>query len=144
MKTNKRIFLTMLALLLAAAVSLSAGGGKEYFAKLKQELNLTDAQVTQLEQRFESLRPQGQALELKVKALRQDIEAQEKAASPDRRVIEERKAELATVKTEWKEKYTDIYRSVLTKEQFAKWQQMESNEKHEKEKKEYTEKKKKD
>ncbi len=144
MKTNKGIFVTMFALLLATAVLLSAGGGKEYWAKLKQELNLTDAQVTQLEQKFEAIRPQGQALELKVKALRQDIEVQEKAAAPDRRVIEEKKAQLATVKMEWKEKYTGIYRSVLTKDQFAKWQQMESNDKHEKEKKEYSEKKKKD
>jgi hypothetical protein len=144
MKTKKRIFLTMLAILLAVAVSLSAGGGKEYFAKLKQELNLTDAQVTQLEQKFEGIRPQGEAWEQRVKALRAEIESQEKAASPDRTVIEQKKAEMAAVKKEWKEKALEIYRSVLTKEQYAKWEQMESNYQREKEKKEYSEKKKKD
>jgi capsule polysaccharide export protein KpsE/RkpR len=142
MKTKKGIFLAALAFLLVAAVSLSAGGGKEHWAKLKQELNLTDAQLTQLQQKFEALNPQGQALELKVRALRQDIEEQEKAAAPDRRVIEQKKAELETVRREWREKTTDIYRSTLTKEQFSKWQEMEA--KGEKEKKEYSEKKKKD
>ena len=144
MKTKKGIFLTMLALLLVAAVSLSAGGEKEHWAKLKQELNLTDAQVSQLEQRFEALRPQGEAMELRVKALHAEIESQEKAAAPDRQLLEQKKAELASAKKEWKAKVTDLYRSVLTKEQYAKWEQMESNYHREKEKKEYSEKKKKD
>jgi cell division protein FtsB len=144
MKTNKRIFVTMLALLLAAAVSLSAGGEKEHWAKLKQELNLADAQVTQLQQKFEALRPQGEAMEQRVKALRSEIENQEKAAAPDRMLLEQKKTELASAKKEWKEKVTDLYRSVLNKEQYAKWEQMESNYQHEKEKKDYSEKKKKD
>jgi cell division protein FtsB len=144
MKTKKGMLVTGVALLLVAAVSISAGGGKEYFAKLKQELSLSDAQVTQLQQKFDALHPQGEAMEQKVKTLRGEIEAQEKAASPDRAVIEQKHAELVAAKKEWKEKVTDIYRGVLTKEQFAKWQQMESDYQHEKEKKESSEKKKKD
>jgi Spy/CpxP family protein refolding chaperone len=139
MKTRKGIFLTMLALLLAAAVTLSAGGGKEHWAKLKQELNLTDAQVTQLEQKFEAIRPQGEALELKVKELQREIEEQEKAAVPDKKVIDEKRLERERLTKEWHEKASEIYRSVLTKEQFTKFQEMRA-----KEKKEYSEKKKKD
>ena len=137
MKTKKGIFFTVLAFVLAAAVAVSAGGDKDHWVKLKQELNLTDAQVTQLQQKFEALKPQGQELEVKVKALKSDIESLEKAASPDKRTIEQKKSELMSAKSAWKEKTNEIYRSVLSSEQFAKLEQM-----HEKEKKSYSEKKK--
>ncbi len=125
MKTTKRIFLTTLALLLVTAVSLSAG--EERWAKLKQELNLTDSQVTQLEQKFETLQP----LMEKGKALKSELKALESAATPDQKAIGAKKAELDVLHKEWKEKATPIYRSVLTQEQFAKLQEMDA--KHEKE-----------
>lgn len=139
MKTRKGIFLTMLVILLAAAVSLSAGGDKEHWAKLKQELNLTDAQVTQLQQKFEEFRLQNQPLEEKAKGLWREIEELEKAGSSDRSVIDAKKAELAPLKKEWTEKSNQIYRSVLSKEQFVKLQEMRAREE-----KEYSAKKKKD
>ena len=134
----------MLALVLVSSVSLAAGGGekKDHWAHLKKELNLTDAQVTQLQQKFDAIHSQGEEAEMKSRALREEIEAQEKAITPNRQIIEQRKASLEALHKEWKAKVTDIYRSVLTSEQFSKWQQMEYDEKHEKEKKEYSEKKK--
>ena len=146
MNSKRRIVWTILTLLLAAAVSLSAavGGEKDHWANLKKELNLTDAQVAQLQQKFEALRPQGEEMELKVRAVRSQIEEEEKATAPDRKAIEHKNAELAAAKREWKEKVTAIYRAVLTSEQFAKWQRMESDEKHEKARKEISEKKNKD
>lgn len=139
MKTKKRIFVTMLALLLAAAVSLSAGGDKEHWAKLKQDLTLTDTQVTQLQQKFEEFRLQNQPVEEKAKGLWREIEELEKAGSSDRSGIDAKKAELAALKKEWKEKSNHIYRSVLSKEQFVKLQEMKAREE-----KEYSAKKKKD
>jgi len=138
MKTKKGIFLAMLVILLAAAVSLSAGGDKEHWAKLKQELNLTDTQVAQLQQKFEEFRLQNQPVEEKAKGLWREIEELEKAGSPDRSVIDAKKAELAALKKDWKEKSNQTYRSVLSKEQFVKLQEMKAREE-----KEYSEKKKK-
>jgi chromosome segregation ATPase len=137
MKTKKGIFFTVLAFALVATVAVSAGGDKENWVKLKAELNLTDAQVTQLQQKFEAIKPQGQEHELKVKALKSEIASLEKAASPDKQAIDLKKAELMSAKTAWKEKSNEIYRSVLSSDQFAKLQQM-----HAKEKKAYSEKKK--
>ena len=144
MKSKKGILGTILVLLLAAAVSLSAGGGekKDHLAYLQKELSLSDAQVTQLKQKFDAIHSQGEEAELKARALRGEIEDQEKSANPNRQIIEQRKASLEALHKEWKAKVTDIYRSVLTSEQFAKWQKMESDERHDKEKKEYREKKK--
>jgi len=139
MKTKKRIFFTVLAFVLAAAVSVSAGGDKEHWAKLKQELTLTDTQVTQLQQKFEEFRLQNQPLEEKAKGLWREIEELEKAGTSDRSVIDAKKAELAPLKKEWMEKANQIYRSVLSKEQFVKLQEMRAREE-----KEYSAKKKKD
>lgn len=130
MKTNKGIFVTVLALLLVAAVSLSAGGDKdkEKWAKLKQELTLSDAQVTQLQQKFEEFQLQNQPLMDKVKGLWSEVEALEKAATPDRSLIEAKRAEMTSLKKEWREKSDHIYRSVLSKEQFVKLQEMRAQE----------------
>jgi len=120
MKTNKAKYFTVLAMLLALAVTLSAGGDKDKMAKLKAELNLTDAQVAQLEQKFEALKPYGE----KFTALKTGLESLEKAATPDQKAIDAKKAELMAFKKEYKEKANAIYRSVLTKEQFAKLEAM--------------------
>lgn len=141
MKTRKGIFVTVLALLLVAAVSLAAGGddAKEHWAKLKQELTLTDSQVTQLQQKFEEFKVQNQALVEKAKGLWREIEELEKAGTSDHSVIDAKKAELAPLKKEWKDKSDQIYRSVLSKEQFVKLQEIRAREE-----KEYSAKKKKD
>ena len=138
MKTKKGIYVTVLALLLVAAVSLTAGDEKEKWAKLKQELTLTDTQVTQLQQKFDEFKVQNQALVEKAKGLWREIEELEKAGTSDRSVIDAKKAELAPLKKEWKDKADQIYRSVLSKEQFVKYQESMAREE-----KEYSAKKKK-
>lgn len=93
MKTKKEIFLTTLALFLLAAVSLSAGGDKEYWAKLKKELSLTDAQVTQLQEKFEALHPQGEQLEERMRAIKREMQELERAATPDEKAMREKRDE---------------------------------------------------
>jgi len=115
---------TVLAVLLVAAVTVSAGEDK--WAKLKVELNLSDAQVTQLQQKFEQLQP----LAAKAKAIKTDLKALKSAATTDENAIKAKKAQLAEIKKEWKERAAAIYSSVLTQEQYAKLQAMEA--KHEK------------
>lgn len=142
MKTKKEIFLTTLALFLLAAVSLSAGGDKEYWAKLKKDLSLTDAQVTQLQEKFEALHPQGEQLEERMRAIKREMQELERAATPDEKAMREKRDERDRLTKEWKEKKMDIFRSVLSAEQFAKFQDMEARAM--KEKKEHSEKKTKD
>ena len=121
MKTTKSKVFTTLALALVAALALSAGGG-EKMTKLKAELNLTDAQVNQLEQRFTELQP----IADRAKAIKEDLKALENAASPDQRAISAKKAELGTAKKEHKEKSTAIFRTVLNREQWAKYEAMQA------------------
>lgn len=116
MKSKKGMFLASLAVALAAAITVVAGG--DHMAKMKAELNLTDAQVTQIEQKFEQLSP----LKEKAKAIKTELQALESAASPNPKAIDAKKAELEGVKKEWKAKSDSIYRTVLTKEQYAKFQ----------------------
>ncbi|MCL4523994.1 MAG: hypothetical protein M1453_04040 [Acidobacteria bacterium] len=140
MKPKTGILVTILALVLAAAAPLVAGGDeKELWAKLKQGLTLSDSQVTQLQQKFEALRTQGQSFEKRAQSLKAEIDALEKAATPDANALSAKRAELASLKAEWKEKAMQIYQSVLTSEQFTKLQQMYSDEAK---KKEYEKKKK--
>lgn len=120
MKSHKTMLLAGLALVLAFAVTVAAGGD-EKMKKLKAELNLTDAQVTQLEQRFTELEP----LSARAKAVKTDLKALETAANPDTRAIAAKKTELDGIKKEWKGKAEAIYRSVLTSEQFTKFQAMQ-------------------
>lgn len=141
---RKAFFLSTLALLLAAAVSFSgAGEHKDKWAKMKAELNLTDAQVTELQQKFEEIRPQGEDLERRSKALHSEIETLERASSPDQQAIQAKRSQLEAVTKEWHEKTTAIFRSVLTPEQFTKLDQMhskreqEEREEHEKQAKEH-------
>src|SRR5262249_37159908 len=113
-KMRKAIFLSTLALVLAVAASMSAGDHKENWAKMKAELNLTDAQVSELQQKFEEIRPQGEDLERRYKALHNEIESLEKASSPDQQAIQAKRSQLEAVTKEWHEKTTAIFRSVLT------------------------------
>jgi hypothetical protein len=132
----KRIFLITMAFLLAAAVSLAANDKKEKFAKLQAELGLSDAQVTQLQQKFDELGPMGQEMERKAKALSEEIRALEKSPNPDQQALSAKRSEREAVTQEWHEKVRAIYKSVLTDEQFTKLDQMHSHEKEEHERKE--------
>jgi hypothetical protein len=131
MKTRKGILLSTVGLLLAAAVMLAAGEGAEKWAKMKQELGLSDAQVTQLQQKFAALSPQGEETERKAKELHRQLEEMERAENPDQRAITAKKQELETLTHEWNEKTNQVFRSVLTKEQFSKWEQMREKSGHE-------------
>lgn len=110
------------ALAVALALAVTVQAHDEKMAKLKADLNLTDAQVSQLETRFKELNP----LAERAKAVKTDLKALESAAAPDQRAINAKKAELETIKKEWHEKSTAIYRSVLNKEQFAKHEAMQA------------------
>jgi len=130
----KRIFLVTIVFLLAAVVSFAAGDKKEKFAKLQAELGLSDAQVTQLQQKFDAISPQGQDMERRAKALNEEIQTLESSATPDQQALSAKRSEREALTQEWHEKVRAIYKSVLTEEQFAKLDQMHSH--HEKESKE--------
>ena len=116
MKSKTGMFFASLAVVLATAIPMLAGG--DHMAKMKADLNLTDEQVTQIEQKFEQLKP----VKEKAMAIKTELKALEGAASPNQKAIDAKKAELEGVKKEWKAKADSIYRSVLTKEQYAKFQ----------------------
>lgn len=120
MKMTRTLF-AALAVVLLAAVVVTAGGG-EKMAKLKAELNLTDAQVTQLEQKLADVQPLGE----RVTALKGELKALETAASPDQKAIEAKRGELGAAKKEYKEKHNGIFRSVLTSDQWAKYEEMQA------------------
>jgi Spy/CpxP family protein refolding chaperone len=134
----KRIFLITMAFLLAAAVSLAAHDKKEKFAKLQAELGLSDAQVAQLQQKFNELSPSGEEMERRSKALTEEIRTLESSANPDQQALSAKRSEREALTQEWHEKVMAIYKSVLTNEQFTKFDQMHS--KHEKEEQEKKEK----
>ena len=113
---SKRIFLGTLALVLAGSVALLAGG--DHWAKLKAEIGLSDAQVQQLEEKFAELKP----VKEKAMAVKNELKALEAAGTPDQKAISAKKAELDGIKKEWNAKADAIYRSVMTKDQFAKFQ----------------------
>jgi Spy/CpxP family protein refolding chaperone len=140
----KRIFLITIAFLLAAAVSLAAHDKdkKEKFAKLQAELGLSDAQVAQLQQKFNELSPSGEEMERRAKALNEQIRTLESSANPDQQALNAKRSEREALTQEWHEKVRAIYKSVLTEEQFAKLDQMHSN--HDKESKEGHEQKEKE
>ena len=117
---KKSRILAAAALALALAVTVAAGDDK--MAKLTAELNLTDAQATQLEQKFKELQP----LSDRAKAIKEDLKALESASTPDPKAIQAKKAELETIKKDWHGKSTAIFRSVLNKEQWTKYEAMEA------------------
>lgn len=119
MKALRGFLLVMLALVVA--VSAYAGGDRaEKLAKLKTELNLTDAQVTQLDQKFAQLDP----IVERAKKIKAELNTLETATPQDTKAIEAKRAEMAEVKKEYKAKVASIFRSVLNNEQYAKWEQM--------------------
>ena len=137
---SKRIFLTTVALLLAAVVTLMAGDKKEKFAKLQADLGLSDAQVTQLQQKFDAFGPVAEDLERRSKALTDEIRTLERSSSPDQQALSAKRNEREALTKEFHEKKTAILRSVLTEEQFAKLDQMHSGhdkEEHERKEKEH-------
>lgn len=137
----KRILLITMALLLVAAVSLAAGDKKEKFAKLQAELGLSDAQVAQLQQKFDQLGPIGQETERKAKALTEEIRVLEKSTNPDdQKTLSAKRSEREALTQEWHQKVRAIYKSVLTDEQFVKLDQMHSHGKEEHEQKEHHDK----
>ena len=121
MKTKNSLVAVFILLALVVAVSAYAGGDKaEKLAKLKTELNLTDAQVTQLDQKFAQLDP----IMERAKKMKAEITALENATPQDTKALEAKRAEMAEVKKEYKAKVTSIFRSVLNDEQYAKWEAM--------------------
>ena len=128
---SKKISLIIAMFLLVTAVSLSAGDKKEKFAKLQADLGLSDAQVAQLQQKFDEFRPAAEDLERRSKALGSEIEALEKSSNPDQQTLAAKRSQREALTAEFHEKKTAIFRSVLTQEQFAKLDQMHSH--HEKE-----------
>ena len=120
MKHKKEMIFTLAAVLLVVGIVFAAGGDE--WAKMKADLNLTDAQVTQLQEKFKQLDP----LYQKAMALKKEIQTLEEAASPDQKVIDAKKNELAALKKEWKPKADAIYKSVLTPEQMQKMAEMQA------------------
>ncbi len=119
MRALKGFLLVVLALVVV--VSAYAGGDKaEKLAKLKTELNLTDAQVTQLDQKFTQLDP----IVERAKKIKTELSALEAATPQDAKAIDAKRAEMAEVKKEYKAKVASIFRSVLNNEQYAKWEAM--------------------
>lgn len=132
MRITKGKVLAAVAVLVALALVASAGGDKDKIAKLKAELNLTDAQATQLKSEFEKLQPMYE----RVTALKKELKALESAANPDQQAISAKKSELQAAKKEVMAKYDAVYRSVLTSEQYVKLEALRAQEK----KKEHTKK----
>lgn len=118
MKRKSMWFLAVMATVLIAAVAVSAGEDK--MAKLKADLNLTDAQVQQLNAGWEKMQPMYE----KIKTMKTDLKALKEAASPDAKAIEAKQSEVEKAVTTYKEKNQALFRSVLTTEQFAKYETM--------------------
>ena len=129
MKTRYRFFGLFAAFLLVSFASLFAGERHDkvdYIAKLKAELNLSDAQVTQLQQKFQELKLQGGQQEEQGRALRKEIETLAQASPRDDEAIAAKKRQLEAMTQAWHDKWIAIFRTVLTPEQFTKWDQMQA------------------
>src|SRR5262249_57340353 len=97
----RRIFLITIAFLLGAVVSLAAHDKKEKFAKLQAELGLSDAQVAQLQQKFNELSPSGEEMERRSKALTEEIRTLESNANPDQQALSAKRSEREALTQEW-------------------------------------------
>jgi Spy/CpxP family protein refolding chaperone len=120
MKALRGFLLVMLALVVVAVSGYAGGDKAEKLAKLKTELNLTDAQVTQLDQKFAQLDP----IVERAKKIKGELNALESATPKDAGAIDAKRAEMTEVKKEYKAKAASIFRSVLNNEQYAKWEAM--------------------
>jgi HAMP domain-containing protein len=120
MSACHRWILAALVVALVTVVSVYAGDENrpEKLARLKTELNLTDAQVDQFDQKFDVL---DQVIE-RAQAIKAEIREMEACPDTDPKAVHARKVELETLKKEFNEQVTSIFRSVLTKEQFARWE----------------------
>jgi Spy/CpxP family protein refolding chaperone len=125
MKRANHKFWALLTLVLLAVIVLYAGGDK--MEKMKAELNLSDAQVSQLEQRMGELQP----LADRAKAIKAEIKELESSANPDANAISAKRTALEAVKKEWHQKAEAVYRSVLTPEQWTKYEAMKAQHKAE-------------
>ena len=113
----------MLAVALSASASLYSGGDhSEKLLRLKADLNLTNEQVAQLEEKFVQLEP----IIARARTIRTELENLADSPDPDEKAIQAKHAELEKAKKEYKEKVAEIFRSVLTREQFAKWESMQA------------------
>jgi len=123
MKSKKTILLAGLAVLLVAAMTLTAGGDKaEKLAKLKADLNLTDQQVSQLEVKMTQLESVG----ARIGVLKEELKALQSASSPDAKAISAKENQVTEAKKEYKEKWAAAVKSVLTSEQMAKYDEMQA------------------
>jgi hypothetical protein len=76
-------------------------------------------------------------MERRHKALSSEIETLEKSSNPNQQALADKRSQREALTQEFHEKKTAIFRSVLTQEQFAKMDQMQSH--HEKEEREHKE-----
>ena len=122
MKSKKTILLA--AVVLVAAMALVAGGDKAgKLAKLKADLNLSDQQVSQLDAKMTQMEPLG----ARIGTLKDELKALQGASTPDTKAISAKESELMAAKKESKEKWAAALKSVLSTDQWVKYEQMQSN-----------------
>ena len=122
MKSKKTILLA--AIVLVAAMALVAGGDKAgKLAKLKADLNLSDQQVSQLDAKMTQMEPLG----ARIGTLKDELKALQGASTPDTKAISAKEAEMMAAKKEYKEKWAAALKSVLSTDQWAKYEQMQAN-----------------
>jgi hypothetical protein len=115
----------VLAVVVMLAIAVSAAAGGDKMAKLKAELNLTDQQVAQLEQKTDTLKP----LLDRVYALKSDLKALKESSSPDPKAVSAKEEELMAAKKEYHSKWEAALKSVATPEQWTKYESMEAEHK---------------
>ena len=124
MKSKNPILLVGVAVILVAAMTLVAGGDKAAkLAKLKADLNLSDQQVSQLDAKMTQMEP----LSASIGTLKDELKALQGASTPDTKAISAKESELMAAKKEYKEKWNAALKSVLSADQWAKYEQTQSN-----------------